>query len=103
MPLDRLKSPHFQENRSAEKRVRGEPLGKFPIVAVIQILLVRDLPNETGGRQNNIALMAFAHHVLPIQLPLLVTPKPNRLGAPKRSIGSNRSVFKPRIFDLRWV
>jgi len=81
--LNGLEPPHFQANRSSEKRISRQSFDEFAVVAIVQILLVRDLPNKAGGRQNNIALIAFAHQVLPIKPPFLVTPKPNWLGTPK--------------------
>ena len=48
--LHRLEASHYNGDRSTEAWVLRETIGKFGVMLIIQILLIRDLPYIMGRR-----------------------------------------------------
>src|SRR5690349_21957294 len=51
----RPEAPHLEMNRRLEQRVFGEPVRKFAIALVVQILAVRGLANKSRSSKGNVA------------------------------------------------
>src|SRR2546430_10540649 len=50
----RFEASHLKMNRGLEQRILGEPVRKFAIVLIIEILAIRGLPDKTRSRKDNL-------------------------------------------------